>query len=198
MHMATARTLDQPGAMAGAALSRDADAKRQRTDSYDARSDPLAAADDDTDDLQRLRTSGLSRMLAELGQEEAQPVQNPSSARGTPLYEQFMRARAAAPRGTPVKLCFHGTRRQNIQAILDHGLDPARRRALARRCDLLARARVVCMLRAARRTYNDVHPGRGGRIKVKTGRCGHGRRALVGGSDFLFPLESYHAPAHTW
>ena len=128
--MATARTLGQPGAMAGAALSRDADA-RQRTDSYDARSDPLAAADDDTDDLQRLRTSGLSRMLAELGQEEAQPVQNPSSARGTPLYEQFMRARAAAPRGTPVKLCFHGTARRNIQAILDHGLDPARRRRQA-------------------------------------------------------------------
>ena len=132
MHMATARTLDQPGAMAGAALSRDADAQRQRTESYDARSDPLAAADDDTDDLQRLRTSGLSRMLAELGQEGAQPVQNPSSARGTPLYEQFMRARAAAPPGTPMKLCFHGTRRQNIQAILDHGLDPALRRVQAR------------------------------------------------------------------
>ena len=73
--MASARTLDQPGAMAGAALSRDADAQRQRTDSYDARSDPLVAADDDTDDLQRLRTSGLSRQRHSLQRQDG----------GTPL-----------------------------------------------------------------------------------------------------------------
>ena len=84
--------------------------------------------------LQHLRTVELTRVLNTFGEEagtNSQFEQNPNSAPGTPLYDRFVRARAAAPPGTEVRLCFHGSRSRNLPAILEHGLDPARRQGQA-------------------------------------------------------------------
>ena len=55
---------------------------------------------------------------------------NPHSLPGTPLYERFFAAWAQVPNKS-MRLVFHGTSEENIDAICAEGLDPKRRRGQA-------------------------------------------------------------------
>ena len=68
------------------------------------------------------------------GLEASRVTYNPHALPGTPQYERFVAAMrgagaaAEAPTEAPtLKLVFHGTASKNVDAILEHGMDPSKR-----------------------------------------------------------------------
>jgi hypothetical protein len=58
---------------------------------------------------------------------------------GSPVYDRFIKAISGLPTGSiqvgMTRMAFHGTGKENIEGILQHGMDPSRRKSQQRDCD---------------------------------------------------------------
>ena len=153
------KRLDHQAEVLGlAALHASRKRRAERRSAVPAHADVVDVDDEASTDLLHEQRQRLPAFLRE--NERQLPVtdiaMNPHSLPGTPLYERFFAAWAHVPNKS-MRLVFHGTSEENIDAICREGLDPKRRRGQA------------------------MGPGEyfGGQPAVSLGYCRGGRKMLV-------------------
>ena len=152
------KTLNQAEVLGLATLQAARSRRAERRSAVPAHADVVDVDDEASTDLLHEQRQRLPAFLRE--NERQLPVtdiaMNPHSLPGTPLYERFFAAWAHVPNKS-MRLVFHGTSEENIDAICREGLDPKRRRGQA------------------------MGPGEyfGGQPAVSLGYCRGGRKMLV-------------------
>ena len=152
------KTLNQAEVLGLATLQAARKRRAERRSAVPAHADVVDVDDEASTDLLHEQRQRLPAFLAE--NERQLPVtdiaMNPHSLPGTPLYERFFAAWAQVPNKS-MRLVFHGTPEENIDAICREGLDPKRRSGQA------------------------LGPGEyfGGQPRISLGYCRGGRKMLV-------------------
>ena len=152
------KTLNQAEVLGLATLQAARKRRAERRSAVPAHADVVDVDDEASTDLLHEQRQRLPAFLRE--NERQLPAtdiaMNPHSLPGTPLYERFFTAWARVPNKS-MRLVFHGTPEENIDAICREGLDPKRRSGQA------------------------LGPGEyfGGQPRISLGYCRVGRKMLV-------------------
>ena len=152
------KTLNQAEVLGLATLQAARKRRAERRSAVPAHADVVDVDDEASTDLLHEQRQRLPAFLRE--NERQLPVtdiaMNPHSLPGTPLYKRFFAAWAHVPNKS-MRLVFHGTSEENIDAICREGLDPKRRSGQA------------------------LGPGEyfGGQPRISLGYCRGGRKMLV-------------------